>query len=297
MGNELPRVRSATERGADERIRPQRREASEACVGVTDTKRKGHNKVTNFASVPFFRPIIGALSACAILGLLAACSGDSKTGAAPDTSQQGEALTVASASSAAANGGAPGRSHRHGAKRGFMHGAKDGSKHGAKHGAKRGSRGDRGEHLFKQFDPQGTGKIELSQLPPRLAGFLKAADTDGDGFITRAELAAQRTAMKEQFLKAADTNGDGQISPEERKAFRAQRVAQWFAKLDTNQDGVLTAEEVGPRKWQFLSKASKAQNGKVTLEELSQLPFPGRGHRHGGRGRGPRPSPSAATSG
>jgi Ca2+-binding EF-hand superfamily protein len=57
----------------------------------------------------------------------------------------------------------------------------------------------------------------------RMEAKLKAADTDGDGLISRAE--AQRAFPKgAQRFDAIDTNRDGYLSRDEIAAFRAERA-------------------------------------------------------------------------
>jgi hypothetical protein len=46
-----------------------------------------------------------------------------------------------------------------------------------------------------------------------------------------------------EFLKEADTNKDGSVSKEEFQAFFAAKSADHFKKLDTNGDGALSREE------------------------------------------------------
>lgn len=98
---------------------------------------------------------------------------------------------------------------------------------------------------------------------------IKAADTNGDGMISRAEAAAlPRLAA---HFDAIDTNKDGQITMDElRAAHQAHRghhggghakallgpdgkvtreqflarAAERFDRLDANKDGVVTAEEL-----------------------------------------------------
>jgi EF hand len=76
-----------------------------------------------------------------------------------------------------------------------------------------------------------------------------AIDTDKDGNLSQAELAAHRAA---QFA-AADTNGDGMLGPEELTAWHEARMtamlqersARMIWRMDDNGDGSLSAEEMG----------------------------------------------------
>ncbi|WP_238560218.1 EF-hand domain-containing protein [Sphingomonas sp. Mn802worker] len=69
-----------------------------------------------------------------------------------------------------------------------------------------------------------------------------AADTDGDGKVSKAEFLAAATKGKgdpERRFAKLDRNGDGFIDRQEIAAMSARR----FARLDTNGDGVLSAAE------------------------------------------------------
>jgi len=99
---------------------------------------------------------------------------------------------------------------------------------------------------------------------------LKAADTDGNGMISRAEAAAlPRLAA---HFDAIDTNKDGQLTADELRAFHQAhhghhgrgghakallgpdgkitrdqflaRAAERFDRMDANKDGVVTADEL-----------------------------------------------------
>lgn len=73
-------------------------------------------------------------------------------------------------------------------------------------------------------------------------------DTDGDGRITREEVAAARRAA----IQGLDANGDGLLTAEEITAFRMARdearireeVARLMAERDLNGDGRLGADEL-----------------------------------------------------
>jgi Ca2+-binding EF-hand superfamily protein len=129
-----------------------------------------------------------------------------------------------------------------------------------------GHRGDFGKKLdpaemVKKFDQNGDGKLQVAELPERMQKFLGKADADNDGVLTVAEL----TAAREAFLK------------------------EHFARMDKSGDGALTADEVGERKWAFVSAADADGNGSVTLPEIEaalaagKLHFP---HHRGHMDRG-----------
>src|SRR5207248_3071130 len=81
---------------------------------------------------------------------------------------------------------------------------------------------------------------------------LKAADTNGDGLISREE--SKALPMIPKHFDEIDTNHDQQISPDELRAFHqqmraqheqqnAQRFAEHFKKLDTDGDGRISLAE------------------------------------------------------
>ena len=88
--------------------------------------------------------------------------------------------------------------------------------------------------------PEGRGAMVLEMFDK--------ADTDKDGKLTEAEMAAFRQT---EFV-AADTNADGLLSPEELTAQQlarmtakvAERTTRMIAKQDANADGSLSATEI-----------------------------------------------------
>ena len=106
-----------------------------------------------------------------------------------------------------------------------------------------------------------------NQLPTRaqiiqnVAASFKAVDTNGDGVLSQAELAA------------AEAKG-----LQERVALARQRVEAEFNKLDTNHDGQLSKAEfmaaaptgptTAPNGADVLAQLDKNHDGKVTLDEF-----------------------------
>lgn len=73
-----------------------------------------------------------------------------------------------------------------------------------------------------------------AEVQAMVAEHFKLADTNKDGFVTRDEMAAARTAMRAKFEQQFE-------------AKRAERQAERFAQLDTNKDGSLSKAEFSAR--------------------------------------------------
>lgn len=132
-------------------------------------------------------------------------------------------------------------------------------------------------------------------------------DTDGDGKITKEEMAAAAAAR----FAEADTNGDGSLSTEElvarmearaaaREAERMQRGAdRMIERMDANDDGVLSADEMAPRDdSRMFARLDADEDGAISQEELEKARerFADKrekgGKRHGwdhGKGPGKKP--------
>jgi hypothetical protein len=86
------------------------------------------------------------------------------------------------------------------------------------------------------------GGVTLEQFVQRHARKLMAADTDGDGRVSRAEFVAAAKVGKGDPAKRfarIDRNGDGMLDKAEIDAMLAKR----FARLDSDGDGVLSPAE------------------------------------------------------
>jgi Ca2+-binding EF-hand superfamily protein len=98
------------------------------------------------------------------------------------------------------------------------------------------------QRLFELLDANHDGKLEVAELPAQLRVRLATVDRDGDGVITRHELAVAHNARWRDGLRLADRNGDG----------------------------AFTRDEVGPVRWLRIRAADTDHDGQVTSDELAR---------------------------
>ena len=105
--------------------------------------------------------------------------------------------------------------------------------------------------MFSQLDTDKDGRISVKESQDGVARMFKEADTNKDGFISKEEMQAHHKAMHEKRgemmrdkWKAADKDGDGALSRAEVDAAKMPMLTRDFDKLDKNKDGKLTPDEM-----------------------------------------------------
>ena len=110
---------------------------------------------------------------------------------------------------------------------------------------------ERAAKIFEKLDANQDGLLSKDELERMPQERFTALDTDGDGSLTQAEMAAGRRGPNQRAGKGghggpaghfskADTNGDGNVDVEEARALAGKQ----FDRLDKSGDGVLVAEEL-----------------------------------------------------
>ena len=135
----------------------------------------------------------------------------------------------------------------------------------------------RGEALvFEELDLNNDGEITLEELQGQSTARFEAADTDGDGALSEAEMIARATEgaqeratrMIARMLERLDENEDGLLQLDEVPKRGQDRMERRFERADADSDGVISAEEF-----------------ETASERIADRGGKGRGH---GGGKGPR---------
>jgi Ca2+-binding EF-hand superfamily protein len=115
---------------------------------------------------------------------------------------------------------------------------------------------------------QGPAKGPGSQ--PRVP--LLALDTDHDGMLSAAEIAAAPRS-----LATLDRNQDGRLTddeylpPPQASGASAEELVQQLMALDRNQDGVLTPNELPARMQNLFQRADANHDRKITPDEIRAM--------------------------
>lgn len=120
--------------------------------------------------------------------------------------------------------------------------------------------------MFFEADKDNDGKVTLAEANAIAASKFAAADTNKDGFLERAEMAAARPGPghagpgpRAGGPQRFDKNGDGKLSKDE----APPRLQERFEAIDTNKDGSLDRQE--------MQAAREKRGAKSVSERIAQL--------------------------
>lgn len=89
--------------------------------------------------------------------------------------------------------------------------------------------------------PASAGSMTLDQFLSRQSARIMAADSDGDGRVSKAEMAGMARGGRDPsaLFDRMDTNHDGYLDATEIKAVLTRR----FQRMDADGDGIVSAQE------------------------------------------------------
>jgi Ca2+-binding EF-hand superfamily protein len=136
---------------------------------------------------------------------------------------------------------------------------------------------------WMENDANGDGKLQVDEVPERMAWMLQGADQNNDQAVDRAELEQVMGRMRERMQGGGPGGGfgGGRFGP-------GGDPAQWARQFDRNNDGQLTPNEVPPPVADMLrsSNADANGDGAVDANELRDAARRMGDRSGGGRGFG-----------
>lgn len=118
------------------------------------------------------------------------------------------------------------------------------------------------------------GAVQAQTTP--IAALIDRLDSDGDGIVSRDEIAAAR----ERLFERLDANGDGNLDAGEIDALRdaimdravamQARLGSQLRRMDANGDGTISAEEFRTRTLLF-DLADRDGDGKLSPAEFAVI--------------------------
>lgn len=105
--------------------------------------------------------------------------------------------------------------------------------------------------MFGLFDENKDGKLSRDEVQRGVDKMFTEVDTNKDGLISQDEMRAHHKSMHgkmqsqmQERWKAADKDGDGALSRAEVDAGQMPMLSRDFDRLDANKDGKLTSDEL-----------------------------------------------------
>jgi len=122
---------------------------------------------------------------------------------------------------------------------------------------------------FDQADLNDDGQLTKQELEQYAQAQFVTSDTNQDGFLDSAELAAEMSKRMNERLKQngermiskLDENGDSKLSFDELNNRMAKRGDKMFDRMDRNDDGTLSAGELARMDKRNNHKGRKHQDG------------------------------------
>ncbi|MAS94140.1 MAG: hypothetical protein CMO55_13170 [Verrucomicrobiales bacterium] len=122
----------------------------------------------------------------------------------------------------------------------------------------------KGADFLKRADKNGDGDISKDEVPEQAWERMSRMDKDNDGVLTKEEMAAGFAAMR-------GMRGEGGKGPGGRAGATSGGPVAIFSRYDEDKDGKLAESEVPGEMWSKLRKADTDADGLVSKSELEKV--------------------------
>lgn len=120
------------------------------------------------------------------------------------------------------------------------------------------------ERMIKRADINKDGKISHSEMSRGLAVTFAKVDTNGDGLLSKNEIAGAKETLKAE-RKRAKAAGEPRL---QKVRFPARHLTKRFERLDANNDGYLSKAELEKVADRMFRKRDKNRDGYITKADF-----------------------------
>lgn len=119
--------------------------------------------------------------------------------------------------------------------------------------------------MIKRTDTNGDGKVSRAEMAAALAATFDVLDRNGDGRLTKSELANRKGVYKAHREQA---KASGQRS--KRVIRMPKRVEKHFEKIDANHDGAITKVELRQVAERMFLRRDKNGDGYISMADFKR---------------------------
>lgn len=125
---------------------------------------------------------------------------------------------------------------------------------------------DQGHGMFERLDKNGDGFVSKDEFTAGRTAFFTKLDANGDGFIDQSEIDKARAAWHQRANKPSDgtqqSQNDATSQHKEHRGF--------LQRMDTDGDGKISTAEFAAAGDQMFGKLDKNGDGKLAMDEVPQ---------------------------
>ena len=127
---------------------------------------------------------------------------------------------------------------------------------------------DQGHGMFERFDKNGDGFVSKDEFAAGRTAFFAKLDANGDGYIDQSELDKARADWRQRMNKPAQTDTTQQSQNDSTSQHKEHRG--FLQRMDKDGDGKISAAEFAAAGDEMFSKLDKNGDGKLAQDEVPQ---------------------------